>query len=770
MAEEKILIIDDDMVIREILKISLVQEGYSVIESSDGQDALDRLSNEMPDLIVLDLMLPKIDGYRVCQHIKNDSKLCKIPIIMLTAKVALEDKIRGFEMGADDYITKPFAYKELSARVKALLRRKDIAVELSPLTNLPGNSAVMERIEQLVTTNKLFAICYLDLNRFKVYNDKYGFSQGDQVINMTGQIISNAVIEYGTGDDFVGHIGGDDFVIITSPDVSDAIGDNIIKMFDEKILSYYTPDDRNRQYVLSVDRQGGIQRFPIMSISIVVITNEKKKITHRAEIEQLASELHEYVKSFESSKQIKDRRQEIGKIISIGGAVGEEELLWEEVTTVRAEQGGTKDLLFDRITGLPTVPLVMGEVKKFLHGSKQAGILYLNIVKYNRREGIYDWQIFDKIIREAVTYLRESKGHILRKEDVLAADTEQKHEGQVIFLSPPRDKDSSVPKETLDKISQRIKDNLHTHLGKSLGEHIIQRFGIYIGYSLLTYEPEFSAEQVVSRALKDALQVASKQERRDYSYRTNKLKEIVLNEDIYPVFQPIVELKSLEVIGYEALIRGPRGSVLEFPESLFSLARELDLVIELDCLCREKALAHAPGLKPNQRMFLNVEPEVIDNLKFRNMNWVNKNLIKIEDIVLEISGQLAVRDFNLFRYIMEVFKMQGFKIAIDDVESSEYTVLSSLGRMKPDFVKVNISFIGDIDKDPIKQRLLTTLLDFSNRMGAKVITEGIETIDEYKILLKLGAHYGQGFLFACPLTPEQVADSSQVINLIDKIS
>ena len=305
----KILVVDDDPNIRELVMETLNQETFKSIEAKDGIEALKICESERPDIIVLDVMMPDLDGLEVCLRLRGDTLTSHIPIILLTAKGMLEDKIKGMETGADDYLTKPFDPLELEARINMHLRRSVRDGEASPLTGLPGNRVIEEVIDSRIRSGEKFAVCYIDLDDFKAYNDRYGFFAGSEVIKSTAEVVLQAIDKYGEDDDFVGHIGGDDFIVVTEMERAPLISDEIIRLFTERIPEHYEPEDRMRGYIVSKDRGGNINKFPIMTISVAVVHNTYRKIEHPGKVAQIAAELKKYAKSMEGSNYVFDRRR-----------------------------------------------------------------------------------------------------------------------------------------------------------------------------------------------------------------------------------------------------------------------------------------------------------------------------------------------------------------------------------------------------------------------------------------------------------------------------
>lgn len=309
MTQGKILIVDDDPDILDVLRITLEAEGYEVIEGHDGQEAIDIIKKTTPDLLITDFKMPKMSGDEVCRILKQDILVQHMPIIMLTGKGEVTDKVHGINAGADDYMVKPFEPQELVARVKMVLRRTARDLDANPLTKLPGNVSILNEIQKRIEKDKGFAVCYIDLDKFKAFNDKYGFEKGDEVIKNTARILINSVQEKGTPQDFIGHIGGDDFVVVTIPEKIEPLCKTIISKFDSLVPDLYNKKDKEKGYIIGKDRQGKIKKIPLISISISVVNNKDKKIKHVGEIGEIGAELKEYAKTLQGSNYVIERRK-----------------------------------------------------------------------------------------------------------------------------------------------------------------------------------------------------------------------------------------------------------------------------------------------------------------------------------------------------------------------------------------------------------------------------------------------------------------------------
>jgi len=307
----KILIVEDDADIRELVRISLEMHGHSTVAAADGTEALRLAADEQPHLVLLDVMLPDINGFEVCRSLRRTAATSHIPIILLTARAAPTDKLTGFELGADDYITKPFDTDELLARVEVQLRHVERNL-LSELTGLPGNAQIEQAIKRIVgLKNQHWAILYVDIDHFKEYNDVYGFLEGNELIKATGRVLQEATRACGVSDelDFVGHIGGDDFVVITRPERAQRLCEAIIRRFDAIAPLHYSNEDRARGYIIATDRRGNVMQVPIATVSIGVVTNRYREISNYWLVGKIAAEVKKKAKALPGSSYYVDQRR-----------------------------------------------------------------------------------------------------------------------------------------------------------------------------------------------------------------------------------------------------------------------------------------------------------------------------------------------------------------------------------------------------------------------------------------------------------------------------
>ncbi len=305
-----VLVIDDDEVSLRLLKVNLERSGYGVIPARNAKEGVEAARYNAPDLVLSDALLPDSNGLQVCNTLMEDSRTRHIPVIIMSSQSGSKDVIATLEAGADDYLVKPLDFQEVIARVRAHIRRAQLKPALNPLTGLPGNLIIEQEIRRLTSPGHgLFAVLYADLNQFKAYNDVYGFPAGDDAIRLLARVLTTTVSEIGDPSDFVGHVGGDDFVVITAPDRCDAIAQRIIADFDRQVPELYTPADRRRGYLTTKDRQGMIKKFSLLSLSIAIVHNQHHLVTSHWEIGELGAELKSYAKAKSGSAYVKDQRR-----------------------------------------------------------------------------------------------------------------------------------------------------------------------------------------------------------------------------------------------------------------------------------------------------------------------------------------------------------------------------------------------------------------------------------------------------------------------------
>ena len=305
----RLVVVDDTEDLLFLMEDSLAREGYEVRTAVDGAKALALIQRDPPDAVILDLWMPKMDGFEVVRKLKDDPLLQHLPVLIMSAAGTHDNKIHGLDLWADDFVTKPFDMPELVARVRMVMRRAKISLDANPLTHLPGNTTIQSRVEKALRRGGPRAVLYCDLNDFKAYNDAYGYAAGDHAIRETARVILDSVKAVGAEhEDFVGHIGGDDFLVVTVPDRMETLAADICARFDAAVLSLYKDEDRARGRILSKDRKGNAVEFPFMSIAVGICHNSLKPLSGYSEVSALGSELKKAAKGKPGSAYFIDRR------------------------------------------------------------------------------------------------------------------------------------------------------------------------------------------------------------------------------------------------------------------------------------------------------------------------------------------------------------------------------------------------------------------------------------------------------------------------------
>jgi len=275
MTARKILIADDEAPIQRLLARMLDRAAYEIVAAGDGKKALELATAQVPDLILLDVHMPKMNGWEVLEELRRAPKTRSIPVILLTNARAVSDKVGGLGLGADDYMTKPFAAAELRARVEGLLRRHALDLAANPLTGLPGNPAIEAEVFRRLMRKTPFAFFYIDIDRFKTFNDAFGFAEGDRLLLKTAALIRTAL-----GEAFVGHVGGDDFVAISGLAEAPHAAQRLACLFDECTGDFVRP-----------------ARGPLPTLSIGVVTTQRRSFSSYREVAAVAAELKAYLKA-----------------------------------------------------------------------------------------------------------------------------------------------------------------------------------------------------------------------------------------------------------------------------------------------------------------------------------------------------------------------------------------------------------------------------------------------------------------------------------------
>jgi EAL domain-containing protein (putative c-di-GMP-specific phosphodiesterase class I)/FixJ family two-component response regulator len=545
--ERKILIVDDDEDILLIVQTLLTNAGYAPILARNGREGIEQTTAVQPDVILLDVTMPQMSGWEVCATLKNLPETSSIPIVMLTVKSEIKDLITGMQVGADDYITKPFTKRHLLETVERLLE--------------PGEGP------------------------------------------------RSAFLPRDTGD------------------------------------------------------------------------------------------------------------------------------------------ARTRNLLFDTLSGLPTIPVIVDALREWLLVDQEVGVLFIDFEKYAHIEDYYGWEVFDDILREAAKALKRLLGTLLSTGDLIAINRPSGSEFYVFLSVPPGLRGDEIL-ERLQRKARQIEESLRATLSEKFEHRIQRKIGLYVGYARLLYSPQVRLERLVYRALREAISVASTKEGERAALLREQFKDVLMHRQIETLYQPIIDLASGAMFAHEALSRGPADSPFENPEMLFDYALKSDQVWSLEKICMQFSAERFVGKRPGM-LFVNVETELIHALKSRGHEVLQPLLAIQSGVVLEITERAAIRDYDLFRESVRVLRELGFRIAIDDAGSG-YASLQSIAELRPQYLKISNYLVTDLHEDSIKRDVVEMLVRLAARIDAKTVAEGIETEAEKAEVKRLGVTYGQGHLLGRP--------------------
>ncbi len=544
MAAEKILIVDDDEDVLLIVQTILDNAGYTALLARNGREGVEKAIEGKPDLILLDVMMPELSGWEVCTTLKSAPETRQIPIAMLTVKAEIRDLITGMQVGADDYITKPFTRKKLLSTVRRLLDEKR-----------------------------------------------------------------------------------------------------------ESPPSFLTAENEEMRY---------------------------------------------------------------------------------------------KNLLFDTVTELPTVPVIVDALRDRLLDNRDMGVLYIDVEQYSHIEEAYGWEVFDSLLRHTARTLRRMFGTIFAAEDFVAVNRAGGSDFYV-FASLDGGDDAAV---RLQRKARQVEETLRGSLDEAFGARIHKRIGVFVGHALLRPNPQMRVERLVYRALRQAIGVATTKEEERQTLLRETFKDILRRKRVRTVYQPIFRLETLDLFGHEALTRGPVDSAFESPELLFQFAGEQEATWELEQLCLASSASHYAPAVPGH-LFINVEASSVARLPREGPQAIAPLFATRHPVVLEVTERSAIRDLPVFREALSELRSRGFRVAIDDAGSG-YASLQAIAELKPDFIKVANTLVTGLRSDTIKRDVVEMLVNLARRIDAVCVAEGLETPEDLEQCRKLGIPYGQGFYLGVP--------------------
>ena len=407
-----------------------------------------------------------------------------------------------------------------------------------------------------------------------------------------------------------------------------------------------------------------------------------------------------------------------------------------------------RSALYDRITGLPALPILFDDLREMLETRRVVGLLHASIPSLALAESVYGWQAFDRIVARMASEVGRLVGDLLPRTTRLAQPGV--HGDGLIAIVPDGHGEGGLSRPRLAELARGTESALLAAFSTEEFATMVPRLEPRVGFAMLSENPFFRLERLVYRAVEEARAFPSQRAERVRRSWGDEMQRIIREEGIAIHYQPVVELETLEVIGYEALSRGPAGSGLESPRLMFQISREAGIGRELDRLCRRLALSSARGIHPGRKIFLNTGPDHLTDPEWKDQG-IERSLALLDlrpgDLVVEVPHPGASTDDASLERVLGELKRRGFGLAIDDIGTG-YAGIRSLERLSPDYLKIDISLVRGIDANLLQQDLLASLVSIGRRIGATVIAEGIESAAEMEFLRLHGARYGQGYLFS----------------------
>ncbi len=409
--------------------------------------------------------------------------------------------------------------------------------------------------------------------------------------------------------------------------------------------------------------------------------------------------------------------------------------------------------------GLPSYGSVIAEVDERFDACGVLGVHVIDGTFIQTVERKYGNKARVQTFRTMAELVRRVANERLDIEDLIVTGDMGQNEILVLFFREGHD--SEISRQEIPGFDLALRQQVQRNGAKAFYPYLRTPPQLVTGSAVCIRNPRFSVESQLSRAVDEAREDARLNDRIRARGRRTRFIEVILDQRIYSVYEPIVEVHSRTVFGYESLARGPEESEFKSPIALFTAAAEEDMIFQLDCLCRESGLRGAVDFPAGTKLFLNVLPTAIHDPNFRAESLI-KTLEECglcpSDVVFEISEQESIDNFSAFKEVRDYYRQLGFEFALDDVGSG-YAGLEALLEISPEFIKMDRAFVSGVDHDSSRQDLLSALLTLAQSMGAKVIGEGLDTLEELETLAELGIHYGQGWLFGRP-TPLRAPEKS----------
>ena len=413
----------------------------------------------------------------------------------------------------------------------------------------------------------------------------------------------------------------------------------------------------------------------------------------------------------------------------------------------------TENMLFDRATGLPTVPMVLDRLKEILIDQGQIGIVYIDIEQFESIEAEYGWAFFDEFLRR-VAELVSAEAQPRFARPVVATNVVGGSSFYIFFETKGRPRDPA-----LEIVAGELRQKLLEAMRQRFPTMQQGQIGFFVGAVCIEYHPPIRLERQIYHGMQIAADAVRDEEQQRKRQLTRELRDIIRRKRVTTLFQPIVRAREGTVFGYEILTRGPAHSSFRNSDMLFAFARETKLAWGLEEISLSEALKRLRSFDFRDRKFLlNLEAEMFEESEFRIHDMVSFFAEHRGHFVFELTERAAIEDYAVFRSLIDEFRAKGIEMAIDDAGSG-YASLEAIAALAPDYLKITKGLVSTLAAEPIKQDLVKMLVELAGKIGAKTIAEGIETVDEFETCRDLGIDLIQGYYLAHPQELPEIGDA-----------
>ncbi len=637
-------------------------------------------------------------------HRAQPHRVLKVPLEHSEIR-ALLDPLVSAKLLEDDQARWLDEIQRLNAELAALSYR-------DPLTGLYGKHTILDRLREEVSRGRRYqrplSIIVGNLDHFQELNERLGYEQGDEVLRVVAEVLLSSEVGRVRASDIAARGDGDSFVLIL-------------------------PETHRAGARIKAER--------IISELRAKLSHDEVRTTTSLGVATFPDDAHTADRLLEAAVAALANAKESGRdqVVVASGLTGDEAAEPELAT------------LADSRT-LSTYHEQMYLIVSTLSRERALGCLYVDLTRLRKVEQEYGTLRHNDLLDKVGQLLLELRGVRMRSSDMLCRADDG--DAFVYFLAPSR-RTGDSPAEELEKLAHRVQESIDAALAREVFDLIHDHPRIAIGYGRVLQNPMIRSERLVTRLVDEARESSTLMRRRQAQRDKDLLQEIILAEGLTAVYQPIVDLQTGSIFGFEGLTRGPKKTPLEAPLALFSVAEEVNLLFELDRACFRNGLKAAANLQPVHRLFLNLLP-----LSFYDSAFIETEITQIlvannltpANIVFEITERLAIENFTSFKRALAVYTGMGFGVAVDDV-GTKHSNLEVVMALRPHFVKLSDVLTRGVAKSTVKREMLRSLGRISTAIDAVMVAEGIETADDMAVLTDLGIKYGQGYFLARPAPP-----------------